>query len=261
MIGCRCRVCRSADPRNRRTRTSAAIRLADPSAPGADPESGPGQGRTILIDTAPELRLQATSCDIDRVDAVFLSHAHADHIMGFDDLRRFCELQRAALPVYAAPQVLGHVQRAFEYALTDAGLGMFGVPVVTWHACLEPVELWRHRVTPVALKHGQHLAWGFRVDSPEGQSLAWCPDCCGIPPESMKLLQGLDALFLDGLRHTPHPTHFTVAEAVEVIRDLRPRRAWLIHMTHDLDHEETERTLPPQIRLAYDGLVVDLSRP
>lgn len=232
------------------------MRLVDPD--------GPAGGRTLLIDAGPELRLQAVTWGVDRVDAVCFTHGHADHIMGFDDLRRFSELQGAALPVYAAPQVLDRLGRVFDYALTDAGSGMFGVPIVSWRPLVEPVALWGHRLTPVALEHGVYPAWGIRIDAPDGRSLAWCPDCRAIPPRSAEALRGLDVLFLDGLRHRPHPTHFTVAEAIGALRRLGPRQAWLVHMTHDLDHAETEAALPrlPEVpggvRLAYDGLVVEV---
>ena len=260
MIGCRCAVCTSDDPRNRRTRTSAAVRLHE---------------QTLLIDTAPELRLQAVEHGIDRIDAVAFTHAHADHVMGFDDLRRFAKLAEKPIPVYASPATLARLRHVFDYALTeDAGVG-FGIPIVEWRALSEPIDLDGHRLTPIPLEHGIHNATGFRMDAPDGASLAWCPDCCGIPAASMDLLRGLDVLFLDGLRHKPHPTHFTVAEAVEAIRNLAPREAWLIHMTHDLDHAETEASLPQSgdvrvrvrcqqgpggIHLACDGLVVDVAR-
>jgi phosphoribosyl 1,2-cyclic phosphate phosphodiesterase len=154
----------------------------------------------------------------------------------------------------------------FEYAITDAGFP-FGIPLVRWHAWTEEVDLWGHRLTPVSLAHGVHLATGVRIDAPDGASLAWCPDCCGVPEQSKERLRGLDVLFLDGLRHAPHPTHFTVAEAVATIRELAPREAYLVHMTHDLDHSATEASLPelPEVpggvRLAYDGLVLDVPRP
>ncbi|HUX01831.1 MAG: MBL fold metallo-hydrolase [Phycisphaerae bacterium] len=249
MIGCRCPVCTSRDPRNRRMRTSAAMDLG---------------GQTLLVDTTPELRLQATTFGIERASAVCFTHSHADHIMGFDDLRRFAELGGQAIPVYASPATLARLQPTFAYALTDAGFGLYSIPVVEWHAWTGPVDLWNHRLTPVSLEHGVHLATGVRVDSPDGKALAWCPDCCGIPEESKPLLRGLDVLFLDGLRHKPHPTHFTVAEAIEAIRNLAPKRAYLVHMTHDLDHAATEAALPHLeqvpggIRLAYDGLEVEV---
>ena len=249
MIGCRCPVCTSADPRNRRMRCSAAVRLGEP---------------TLLIDTTPELRLQAIAAGLDRVDAVVYTHAHADHVMGFDDLRRFADLAQAAIPVYAHPSALARLQRIFAYALTDAGPQMFGVPTVDWRPWTGPVEVGGHRVTPVPLRHGLLPAFGVRIDAPDGGALAWCPDCGGIPEASREMLGGLDVLFLDALRHKPHPTHFTVAEAVEAIRALAPRQAYLIHMGHDLDHAATEAALPdvPEvpggIRLAHDGLEVDV---
>jgi phosphoribosyl 1,2-cyclic phosphate phosphodiesterase len=250
MIGCRCPVCTSADPRNKRLRTSAVIELAD---------------RRLLVDTTPDLRLQAVTHGLDRIDAVAYTHSHADHIMGFDELRRFAELARCAIPVYASPSALADLHRIFDYALTDDRYAFFGIPVVKWHPLTEPVNLWDHRLTPVPLEHGIHMATGLRLDGPDGSSLGWCPDCCGIPAASERLLGGLDVLFLDGLRHEPHPSHFTVADAVETIRRLAPRAAYLVHMTHDLDHAETEAALPrlPEvpggIRLAYDGLAVDVT--
>jgi phosphoribosyl 1,2-cyclic phosphate phosphodiesterase len=185
--------------------------------------------------------------------------------MGFDELRRFAELSRRALPVYAAPAALADLYRIFDYALAEpTDDHLYGIPIVKWLALTEPVEIAGHRLTPVPVEHGAHLALAIRVDTPDGKALAWCPDCRGIPEGSRDRLRGLDVLFLDGLRHKPHPTHFTVAEAVEAIRQLAPRRAYLVHMTHDLDHEATERSLPtlPEVpggvRLAYDGLVVDV---
>ena len=243
MIGCRCPVCTSDDPRNRRTRTSAAIRLGH---------------RTVLVDASPELRLQAVAAGIDALDAVLFTHAHADHIMGFDDLRRFAEISGRAVPVYATPATLARVRTAFHYAVTDDAYASFGIPVVHWRPVDGPFDLCDHRVTPVTLQHGVYPATGYRFDSPDGRSLAWCPDCGGIPPDSLDLLQGLDALFLDGLRHEPHPTHFTVRQAVDAVRRLAPRRAWLIHMTHDLDHAATEAALPDGVALAYDGMTLDL---
>ena len=249
MIGCTCAVCTSADPRNRRMRSSALLRLAD---------------RTVLIDTTPELRLQALSIGLDRLDAVLFTHAHADHIMGFDELRRFTEITHHQIPVYASPATMAVLHRVFDYVLTDIRCGVAGIPIVTWHTWTEPVRIAGHLLTPVPLEHGMRMATGVRIDSPEGRSLAWCPDCHGIPEASRERLRGLDVLFLDGLRHETHPTHFTVEEALTAIRLLAPRQAYLVHMTHDLDHEATERAIPAMpevplgVRLAYDGLVVDV---
>ena len=252
MIGCRCAVCTSSDPRNRRMRTSAAVRLGD---------------ETLLIDVTPELRLQALRFGIDRLCAVALTHSHADHVMGFDELRRFAEIAGRPLPVYASRATLAHIYRIYEYALTEpTPHSRWGIPVVEWNALEGPVEILGHRLTPVSVHHGTHLATAMRIDAPDGASVAWCPDCCGMSEESEEKLRGLDALFIDGLRHATHPTHFTVAQTVEMIKRLSPRRAWLIHMTHDLDHAETEAALtqgpeaPGGIRLAYDGLTVDLTR-
>jgi phosphoribosyl 1,2-cyclic phosphate phosphodiesterase len=251
IIGCRCPVCISTDPRNRRLRTSALVRLG---------------AKNLLIDTTPDLRQQAIRAGLDRVDAVVYTHSHADHVMGFDELRRFSELALRATPVYASRATLATLFNIFHYAITDDTYGFFGIPVVDWRPLDGPVEIDGHRLAGVPLVHGEHLATGVRIEAPDGTTMAWCPDCCGVPEASRELLRGLDMLFLDGLRHRPHPTHFTVAQAMETIRGLAPRQAWLIHMTHDLDHATTEAALPAMpevpggVRLAYDGLVVDVGR-
>ena len=149
MIGCRCAVCTSTDPRNRRLRTSALVRL------------GPAN---LLIDTTPDLRLQAVAAGLDRVDAVIYTHGHADHVMGFDELRRFSELARRAVPVYASRATLADLHRIFNYALTDGGGGFFGIPVVDWRPLEGPVEIGGHRITGVPLYHGDHFAAGIRID-------------------------------------------------------------------------------------------------
>lgn len=235
-IGCDCRVCRSPDPRDRRLRPSILVRY---------------NGRCVLVDTTPDFRQQALRAGLDRLDAVLLTHAHADHVMGLDDVRPLNHVMRGPIPVYGSPQTLDAIRRIFEYIFSDSPAES-SVPRLELHALDgRPFDLFGLEVTPIRLKHGRGEVYGFRFGA-----AAYLTDHSEIPEESLALLQGLDVLFLDALRHRPHPTHTTVARALEYIERLRPRRAFLTHICHDLPHEETERSLPPHVRLAYDGLEI-----
>lgn len=235
-IGCDCRVCRSPDPRDRRLRPSILVRY---------------NGRCVLVDTTPDFRQQALRAGLDRLDAVLLTHAHADHVMGLDDVRPLNHVMRGPIPVYGSPQTLDAIRRIFEYIFSDSPAES-SVPRLELHALDgRPFDLFGLEVTPIRLKHGLGEVYGFRFGA-----AAYLTDHSEIPEESLALLQGLDVLFLDALRHRPHPTHTTVARALEYIERLRPRRAFLTHICHDLPHEETERSLPPHVRLAYDGLEI-----
>jgi len=236
MIACDCAVCRSADPRDRRNRASVGIRTPD--------------GRVILIDTAPELRLSAVAFGIERADAILFTHAHADHIMGLDDVRRFNDVLGAALPCYGQPATLRRLREVFDYAEKPYAAAGADRPSLR----LEPIDAAREicgvEVVPVPLRHGTAEVLGFRIGG-----LAYCTDCSAIPAGSWDLLAGLDLLVLDALRHRPHPTHFNLAGALDVVRRLGPRRALLTHITHELPHAATDAGLPKGVGLAYDGLV------
>lgn len=236
IIGCRCPVCTSSDPRDRRSRTSAVVR---------------DHGRTYLIDTATELRLQAISAGLDHVDAVLMTHAHADHTGGFDDLRRFNELQRAHLPVYADPTTAAMLRERFAYTFTDAFPFYGGKPDLILHEISGPFELFGREVVPIPVRHGRLPIVGYRFGD-----LAYITDAKEIPSASLDLLRGLDILVLNALRERPHPTHLSLAEAVAVIRELRPRTAYLVHLSHELSHAAASAQLPPGIAVAYDGLTV-----
>jgi len=239
MIGCRCAVCTSTNPRNRRTRASALLEF---------------DGRNVLIDTSIDLRFQALAAGLDRVDSILFTHQHADHICGFDDVRRFCSLQRTCIPCYGNAATVKHVQRVFDYALTSAEKDFFDVPVASFTAIDGPVELFGRRVTPVPLVHGRWPCFGYRLGD-----FAYCTDVKEIPPASLELLRGLDTLVLGALRHRPHPTHFTVEQALAVVAELKPRRALLTHIAHDLEHEATNAALPEGMELAYDGLEFEVN--
>lgn len=239
MIGCPCAVCRSADPRDRRTRPSIHVHVDD--------------GPAILIDTSTDLRQQALDYGITRVDAVLFTHSHADHIMGLDDMRRFNGLQGGAIPAYADEFTASEITRIFRYIFSPPDEKGGGIPQIQLTTIDGPFELDGVRVTPVPLLHGRRPILGFRFGR-----FAYLTDCSAIPDQSWPLLNDLDVLVLDALRHRPHPTHFSVSEALQVIQRLRPRQTWLTHICHDLPHAETNRALPAGVALAYDGLLLDV---
>ena len=240
MIACDCPVCRSSDPRDKRFRTTAAVLL---------PDEPPTSGRVILIDASPELRLAAIANDIRRVDAILLTHSHADHIMGLDDIRRFNDIARASIDCFAQESALTVVRRCFAHA--DRPFLRDGWPSLNFQTIDSPREICGVTVTPVPLLHGRENILGFRIGK-----LAYCTDCNAIPPQSRPLLTGLDVLVLDGLRYTPHPTHFNLEAALRVVADLRPRRTLLTHVAHEILHAKTAAELPEGVELAYDGLRV-----
>lgn len=237
VIACECAVCTSPDPRNRRARSSVAV------------ETG---GRTFLIDTATELRLQALAHGIRRVDAVLYTHYHADHVGGLDDLKAFNAVLGGPLPVFGDAATGADLQR--RYAFAFAGTPWIGaIPHLVYHEVHGPFQFGGVEIQPVPLQHGRMSSLGWRIGS-----FAYATDCNGIPESSRELLQGLDVLVLDALRWRPHPTHFSLPEAIAVVEDLAPRQAFFTHLSHEVDHAATSARLPPGIALAYDGLVVEV---
>ncbi|MBI3411227.1 MAG: MBL fold metallo-hydrolase [Planctomycetes bacterium] len=237
MIGCSCAVCTSADARNHRYRCAVLI--------------GTPKGN-ILIDTPPELRLQLLRAKIGIVHAVLFTHFHADHIFGLDDLRPIPRHLGSAVPLYCTYEVERKIRQSFSYAFSQDvdTLPPGYLPKLTFKNIDEtPFAVLGERVTPISLIHAQFNVFGFRVGD-----VAYCTDVNKIPKESWPLLEELDVLVLDALRHKPHPGHFCLDEALEVVDRLKPRQAYFTHMSHDLDHEETNRALPPNARLAHDGL-------
>jgi phosphoribosyl 1,2-cyclic phosphate phosphodiesterase len=236
MIGCSCETCRSADPRDNRSRPSVHLALPD--------------GTSVLIDTSPDLRLQALRFDLLRIDAILFTHGHADHVMGFDEVRRFNVLQGAEIPCYGDAGTLEEVRRTFAYAFRNNQDGG-GVPEVRLFPVAGPFSLGGEAFVPVPLLHGRSEIFGYRVGP-----LAYLTDCNGIPETSWPLLEGVRLLVIDALRERPHPTHFTVREALDVVERLSPDRAWFTHVCHDLPHAATCARLPKGVELAYDGLVL-----
>jgi phosphoribosyl 1,2-cyclic phosphate phosphodiesterase len=211
-------------------------------------------GPAVLVDTATDLRQQALTHGVSRVDAILFTHSHADHVMGLDEVRRFNVMQRGSIPAYADSQTAGDLRRTFNYVFNPPDEKGGGTPQIELHTIDGPFDVGPLHVRPVPIFHGQRSILGFRFGS-----FAYLTDCNRIPEESFALLNDLDVLVLDALRHRPHPTHYTVAEALEVVERLNPRRTLLTHICHDLPHEATNVSLPRGVELAYDGLAIDVA--
>lgn len=234
-IGCLCAVCRSEDPKDKRTRPSIMVSY---------------EGRVVLIDTTPDFREQAIREGIRKVDAVLYTHAHADHILGLDDLRPLT-FWSGDIPLYADPSTLTRLYEIFGYIFS--GEYKFGGSATLKPTPLEGnVDLFGVSFRPIKVRHGDAEILAFRFGS-----AAYVTDFSDIPEESLSELQGLDLLFLDALRHKPHPTHSSLSNSLALVEKLKPRRAFFTHISHDLPHEATNATLPENVRLSYDGLKLE----
>lgn len=253
MIGCDCEVCHSDDPRDKRTRPSVLIRYPNPASSDDAPL------RHILIDTTPDLREQALRQNLHRMDAVIFTHAHADHILGLDELRRFNAVMDAPLDIYAEPSVVEQLRRMFGYIFEPhKNVNKSFVATLIPHALdpESPLDMFGARWTPIRLMHGRLPILGFRVDW-AGRSIAYCTDVSRIPPESYPLIAELDVLVIDALRYRHHPTHMTIDQALEVVDRVQPREAYLTHLTHDVRHADLAAHLPAHVHVPHDGLVVE----
>ncbi|MFP4179056.1 MAG: MBL fold metallo-hydrolase [Spirochaetaceae bacterium] len=233
VIGCRCPVCTSDDPRDHRTRASLWLQA---------------EGLSILFDTCTEFRIQALKAGIRRIDAVFLTHAHADHVHGLDDLRPLTH--RVPIPVYGSPGTLGEIEERFSYIFEHSPVGG-GKPKISLHAIDSAVfpgssDL---EVIPVPVYHGNLMVYGYRVGA-----FAYLTDCNRIPKESYPLLEGVEVMVIDALRFRSHPTHFNIAQAVEAVKRVGAKRAYCTHLGHELSYRELLHALPEGIFPAYDGL-------
>lgn len=241
VIGCDCAVCRSPDPRNRRLRSSLWLRR----------ESG-----ALLIDTSPDLRRQALRFGVDRVDAVFYTHAHADHIFGFDDLRRYCRRREEPLPIWADAATCRRLADMFDYARQPPQSGTTR-PSIRLNTLREVQRVAGFSVRPLPVSHGVAGAVGYLVET-GGKSLAYIPDCSGIGPAAAKNIEGCDVLILDTLRERPHPTHFNIEQSLQVFRQVKPGRGFVTHMCHELEHSDLQKRLPPGIFVPYDGMSLEV---
>jgi phosphoribosyl 1,2-cyclic phosphate phosphodiesterase len=244
MIACDCAVCASADPRNRRTRASIHVVM---------------DGLHVQVDATPEFRLQCLREQVTWIDLMIVTHGHADHVAGMDDLRRFCDLLGGcALPVYSTDEGLGRVQTMYPYAIrerpTTKGYAAFRL------LAMPPVlELPQGTVQSVILPHGEVGTLGLVfTERSSGKRFAYYTDCKSVPPEAIALARGAAVVVLDGLRPTPHPSHMSIPEAVAVAEVVGAKQTFLTHLTHHTDHGQAEAALPVAVRLAYDGLRLTL---
>jgi len=237
VVGCRCPVCTSEDPRNRRLR------------PGVLLEFDAG---AVVVDTSPDFRAQALRHSIERVDAVLYTHPHADHVFGLDDLRVYNFRQRATIPCYGSATTLARLRAIFSYAFEASQEGG-GKPRVDLREADGAFELLGERVVPVPVMHGEMPVLGYRIGP-----FALVTDVNEIPEASWPLLEGVETLILSALRYTPHPTHFNFEEAMAVARRIGARRTVLTHIAHEVDHSDLRVELPAGVEVGHDGLVIDV---
>lgn len=237
-IGCNCPVCTSQNPKNKRLRSSCFIQTQD---------------KNILIDTSPDLRQQALENQIKRVDAVLYTHIHADHIHGLDELRIYNAYQEAAIPVFGDAPTIKHLQNNFSYIFRPPSSYPSLIPRLEAEIVEGKFDCLGVSVQMIPCHHGpKYMTSNYRVGD-----MAWLTDTNAIPKSSFDYLQGLEVLFIDGLRIKPHTTHFHLEEALKNAAKIKAKKTYLIHLTHDYDHDEFNKTLPKNVELAYDGLVVE----
>lgn len=236
-IGCRCNICRSDNPRNKRTRASILITSND---------------KNILIDTSTDLRIQALAYSIVRIDAVFFTHAHADHIHGIDDLRSFNLVQGGPIPCFGNLDTMDVIRCKFNYIFDDSAKSGW-VPSLQINVVNGMFNLYGLKVLPITIFHGDMPILGYRMDD-----VAYITDCSEIPDYSMNSLRGMALLILDATRYQPHSKHYGLAQAIEIIEELKPERAVLTHLSHAFDHDKVNSELPTGIELAYDGMEIEI---
>lgn len=240
VIGCDCAVCLSDDPRDTRTRSSVLIETAD---------------QHFVVDTTPEFRFQCLREGVKRLDAALFTHAHTDHIMGFDDMRRFCEMEDRKMPVYATEATMEQLRNTFGYAFNEPQ---------PWknYLRLDPriisaaFDLGETRIVPVELPHGKVKTTGFVFHRGGRKLLAYFTDCATVPEEALEAARGTEVLILDALRDTPHPTHMNFEQAIEVAGRIAPGKTYFLHLCHDVSHVGKQAQLPEGFYLAYDGLKI-----
>ena len=236
-LACHCAVCESKDPLDKRTRPSVLLSHG---------------GRNVVIDTTPDFRFQAMRAHLDRLDAVLFTHAHADHILGLDDIRPYNLKQKGRVPIYGSAATLRILQRTFAY-IFDPAPTESSLPGVELHTIEGPFDLFGLKFIPIAAMHGTTDVLGFRFGK-----AGYLTDFSSVPDNSKALLRGLDDFVLDALRYVPHPMHSTVDQSLKLVEELAPKRAWFTHICHDLGHAEANSKLPKNVQLAYDGLTFEV---
>lgn len=243
VIGCCCEVCTSEEPRNKRLRSSVVVKIG---------------GRTLLVDTGPDLRAQALREGLKAVDAVIYTHAHLDHVAGFDELRAFCWRREEALPLHAT-------QGCMETLMNMYGWAFFPKRVVEGYVRPDarliegPFFYGDLKVTPLPVEHGNVETCGYLFEHPESRSTAYIPDVKRIPETTMDLIRDVEILIVDALRPAVHPTHFSLEEALDAAKEARAREVWLTHLSHDYHAGVAKHELPAGVKMAWDGLQISLS--
>ena len=234
VASCSCNVCHSTNPKNKRTRCSSIIHFPD--------------GKNVLIDTSPDLRIQSLREKISNVDAVLFTHHHADHCHGIDDLRAFCQKHKKQIPLYGSEYVMSQIESKFAYAMVEPK-GFWETPVLKPNIVSDSFQLFGQTITPLPVYHGKFLIYGYRIGN-----LAYITDVSDVPDNSMKLLEGIDTLLIDCLRYKPHHTHFNFEQSLDFAKKINARQSFFIHMTHEIDFDELQKKLPEGINAGYDGL-------
>ncbi len=238
VIGCKCAVCRSDDPKNKRLRSSILVTTEENGV------------RNILVDTTTDLRFQALANGIERVDAVLFTHAHADHIHGIDDLRTFNHIQGESIPCYGNADTMETIRQKFSYIFDGSArrdwIPRLGINIVSSEFLLHSLK-----IIPLRIYHGDTIIFGYRIND-----VSYLTDCNGMPDDTMALIKGTKLLILDATRYQPHAKHYGLEQALAVIEELKPERAILTHLSHAFDHSKVNGELPSGIELAYDGMEI-----
>ncbi len=238
MIGCDCKVCTSADSRNKRTRSSVVLSVGHAN---------------ILIDTSTDLRQQALKNNIRHLDAVLFTHSHADHVHGIDELRSFNFIQKKSIPCYGDAETLDRIRQMFSYIFRQHYSGG-GIPRLEMNELAIPTSIAGLAITPVKVLHGNLPILAYRF-----ADAAYITDCSRIPDDSMKKLLDLELLILGALRYNRHSTHFNIDQALAVVSELKPKQAYFTHLSHDIDFSTASSTMPEGVSLAYDGLTIEVA--
>ncbi|MCD6459716.1 MBL fold metallo-hydrolase [bacterium] len=239
VIGCECEVCRSSSSRNKRLRSSLLITI---------------DSKNILIDTTPDIRAQLLKTKIKHLDAILFTHYHADHILGLDDVRIFNRIQKTSIPCFALKNTIDTIKTIFEYAFNPNTPEGGGLPQLTLNIVKDSFDLFGTQITPVPILHGNLSIIGFKW-----KNFAYVTDCSFMPEDSKKLLYKINTLVLNGLRYRPHSTHYSISESLDVIKQIQPKRAYLTHISHDVDHENLKINLPDNVKIAYDRLTFKIN--